>query len=87
MFMRIEAAPLIFLTTILALVMLIQQVGAGNAGGGVTAQPAERSAQPDIRFIENLLSDAPAGKASSSTAQVALLRTPISLEQTDLPQR
>ena len=84
MFMKIEAAPLIFLITILSLVMLIQQIGAG--GAGVTAQKSEQSvAQPTAQLAAAPLSGWTVEKESG--AQVALLRTPIALEQTALPQR
>ena len=81
--MKVEAAPTLFLITVLAFVVLIQQLGTG--GGAVATQQVNRADVPAVQLIENLLSDGSAQKAT--TTQVALLRTPIALEPTDLPQR
>jgi hypothetical protein len=89
MFMRIEAAPLVFLITILAVVMLVQQVGAGH-DGAATGQ-ADSSAQPAIQLagISPSGFSAKGAFAAKRTAdtQVALLRAPIALVRPDLPQR
>ena len=82
MFMKIEAAPLVFLITILAVVMLVQQVGAGS--DGATARQVDRN-QPAIQLAGISLSGLSAQKGTAT--QAALLRTPIALEQPDLPQR
>ena len=83
MFMKVEAAPTLFLITVLAFVVLIAQIGAG--GGSATQERSGASGQPPLGLIESLISDSSADKGA--TAQVALLRTPIALEQPDLPQR
>jgi hypothetical protein len=83
MFQKVEAAPTLFLITILAFAVLVLQIGAG--GGDPAAERVDRAGVPGVQLIENLLSDAPAGK--EAPAQVALFRTPIALEQPGLPRR
>ena len=83
MFMKVESAPTLFLITVLAFAVLVLQIGAG--GGDPDAQRVDRAGVPGVQLIENLLSDE--SPAKSTTAQVALLRTPIALERPDLPQR
>ena len=81
--MKVEAAPTLFLITILAVVVLVVQVGAGN--NSAATQELDRPGQPAIQLAGISLSGAPVEKGAE--AQVALLRTPIGLEQTGLPQR
>ena len=81
--MKVEAAPTLFLITVLAFVVLVVQVRAG--GSDAASQGVDRANVPAAALIENLLSDGSAAKAT--TTQVALLRTPIALEQPDLPPR
>ena len=84
MFMKVEAAPTLFLITMLAFAVLVLQVGSG--GGETAPQQVNRADVPAVQLIEDLLADAPPAAPETST-QVALLRTPIALEQPDLPPR
>ena len=77
MFQKVEAAPTLFLITILAFAVLVLQIGAG--GGDPATERVDRAGVPGVQLIENLLSDESAGKNASTP--VALLRTPIALEQ------
>ena len=71
--MKVDAAPTLFLIGILAFVMLVIQLGAGE-NSVATQQPD----QPAVQIAEASLSDWSAQEGS----QVALLRTPlIGLEQ------
>ena len=83
MFMKVEAAPTLFLITILALVVLVTQVSAGQNDAAPLRDDA--AAQPAIQLAGISYPSAAAEK--SAAAEVALLRAPIALEQPDLPQR
>jgi hypothetical protein len=83
MFMKIEAAPMLFLITILALVVLISQVAAGR--DDAASEQVDQVEQPAIQLTGISLSGLPAAKAPA--ADIALLRSPIALERPVLPQR
>jgi hypothetical protein len=75
MFMKIEAAPTIFLIAVLAVVMLAIQIGGGNDSVDPDQPDGPGFRLADVPFAKVLLSDSP---RKDATAQVALLRTPLS---------
>ena len=81
--MKVEAAPTLFLITILAVVVLVSQIAAGQSN--VASQPANPWVQPAIQLAGISYPELTTQKSTATS--VALLRAPIALEPPDLPQR